>query len=72
MARFKDIRDKKTKDEQRLDKIENLIQNYEDNQAGPYWINRAQKRAIKKASGGFKKKRYVLTDKDRERLLTQN
>ena len=48
MARFKDIRDKKTKDEQRLDKIENLIQNYEDNQAGPYWINRAQIRQLKK------------------------
>ena len=75
MARFKDTRSKKSKDDQRLDMIEKLIENYENNQAGPYYTNRAQMRDIAKRLGAFKKKRYVLTDEDRERLaqqLTQN
>ncbi len=57
----------KTKEEQRLDMIEKLIENYENNCAGPYYTNRAQMRQIAKKVGAFKKKRYVLTDADKER-----
>ncbi len=64
-------KDKKSKDEQRLDMIEKMIENYENNQAGPYYTNRAQMRSIAKRLGAFKKKRYVLTDEDRKRLDDQ-
>ncbi len=62
---------KKTREERLLDHIEKLIENYENNQAGPYYTNRAQMRSIAKRLGAFKKKRYVLTDEDRERLDEQ-
>jgi len=71
MARFKDTRSKKSKDDQRLDMIEKLIENYENNQAGPYYTNRAQMRSFAKRLGAFKKRRYVLTDEDRKRLDEQ-
>lgn len=56
------------KDAKFLDDVEKLEENYRDNMAGPYYINRAMKRNIDKLTGKFKKKRYKLTDEDIERL----
>ncbi len=46
--RFKDTRSKKTKDEQFLDKVEELEENFKNNAAGPYYTNREQRRRMMK------------------------
>lgn len=72
MTRFRDTRgEKKTKQERILDKIDKLIEKYEDNVAGPYWINREQKRKLMKTARMFKKERYKLTEEDKKRLENQ-
>ncbi len=50
MTRFADERakDTRSKEQRLLDKIEGLIEKYEDNVAGPYWTNRDMRRSFAK------------------------
>lgn len=66
MTRFKDTREKKSKEQKLLDKIEATINSMKNNK-GPYVINRAMKRAM----SSHKKTPYVKTDEDLERMAQQ-